>query len=193
METVRAGSVGIVLGDCRLIRLVILGIGILFLVFGILGLGAIVCQYQFTRTSRVIAAKALQPLLRPRERPAIPRSNDRISLNTPSRKVASVVPRRLLVSIAIMAPIATGSGAGNTMQFLVYAIITSSLCFEYLGDQGYAPSSIAYAQELLAVVAVLVVVVGGVQQRFGKRGRRLLACFRRARGDGRVRPADEWR
>ena len=53
------------------------------------------------------------------------------------------------------------------MQFLVYAIITSSLCFEYLGDQGYAPSSIAYAQELLAVVAVLVVVVGGVQQRFG--------------------------
>ena len=53
------------------------------------------------------------------------------------------------------------------MQFLVYAIITSSLCFEYLGDQGYAPSFIAYAQELLAIVAVLVVVVGGVQQRFG--------------------------
>jgi hypothetical protein len=53
------------------------------------------------------------------------------------------------------------------MQFLVYAIITSSLCFEYLGDQAYAPTSIAYAQELLAVVAVLVVVVGGVQQRFG--------------------------
>ena len=53
------------------------------------------------------------------------------------------------------------------MQFLVYAIITSSLCFEYLGDRGYAPTSIAYVQELLAVVAVLVVVIGGVQQRFG--------------------------
>ena len=52
------------------------------------------------------------------------------------------------------------------MQFLVYAIITSSLCFEYLGDQGYAPSFIAYTQELLAIVAVLVVVVSGVQQRF---------------------------
>ena len=52
-------------------------------------------------------------------------------------------------------------------EFLVYAIITSSLCFEYLGDQGYAPPSIAYAQEVLAVVAVLVVVVAGVQQRFG--------------------------
>ena len=53
------------------------------------------------------------------------------------------------------------------MQFLVYAIITSSLCFEYLGTQEYAPKFIAYAQELLALTAVLVVVVAGVQQRFG--------------------------
>ena len=53
------------------------------------------------------------------------------------------------------------------MQFLVYAIITSSLCFEYLGDAGYAPSFIAYSQELLALVALLAVVVAGVQHRFG--------------------------
>jgi hypothetical protein len=52
------------------------------------------------------------------------------------------------------------------MQFLVYAIITSALCFNYLADAGYAPSALAYAQELLAMAAAAVVVVVGVQQRF---------------------------
>jgi hypothetical protein len=53
------------------------------------------------------------------------------------------------------------------MQFLVNAIITSALTFEYLGAQGYAPGSIAYVQEILALVTVLVVVVAGVRERFG--------------------------
>lgn len=52
------------------------------------------------------------------------------------------------------------------MQFLVLAIVTSSLLFEYLGDAGYAPSALAYSQELLAMAAAGVVVVAGVQQRF---------------------------
>lgn len=53
------------------------------------------------------------------------------------------------------------------MQFLVYAVITSALSFEYLGAQGYAPGAIAYVQEILALVTLLVVVVAGVRQRFG--------------------------
>jgi hypothetical protein len=53
------------------------------------------------------------------------------------------------------------------MQFLVYAIIASSLSFEYLGAEKYAPTFIAYTQEICAMVAALVVVVAGVQQRFG--------------------------
>jgi hypothetical protein len=52
------------------------------------------------------------------------------------------------------------------MQFLVYGIITSTLVFPYLGDEGYAPSFLAYAQELLAMAAAAVVVVAGVRQRF---------------------------
>jgi hypothetical protein len=52
------------------------------------------------------------------------------------------------------------------MQFLVYGIITASIWFAYLGNEGYAPSALAYAQELLAMAAAAVVVVGGVQQRF---------------------------
>lgn len=52
------------------------------------------------------------------------------------------------------------------MQFLVYAIIVSSLCFNYLGTARYAPSALAYSQELLALAAGAIVVVAGVQQRF---------------------------
>jgi hypothetical protein len=63
------------------------------------------------------------------------------------------------------------------MQFLLYAIITSALCFEYLGAEGYAPPLIAYAQELLAIVAVLVVVVAGVQQRFANIAARYWLVF----------------
>jgi hypothetical protein len=52
------------------------------------------------------------------------------------------------------------------MQFLVYGIIVSSLSFGYLGDMGYVPPALDYAQELFAIATAAVVVALGVQQKF---------------------------
>ena len=52
------------------------------------------------------------------------------------------------------------------MQFLVYAIITSSLSFEYLAAEGYVSSMLPFVQELSAIAAAAVVVAAGVSQRF---------------------------
>ena len=57
------------------------------------------------------------------------------------------------------------STCGAEVQFLVYAIITSVLSFEYLASLG-APGWLPYTQEIAALVAAVVVVGAGVHQRF---------------------------
>ena len=170
-------------------RLVILGIGILFLVFGILGLGR-----SFVSTNlperRAQWWRSFLALVAPKQT-ASPSSFDKRSCSEHPKQQLQVSCRGVAGLHRYNGVNSHRFAAAIPMQFLVYAIITSSLCFEYLGAEGYALSSIAFAQELLAVVAVLV-VVAGASAALRQRGRRLLARFRRACGARPVRVADEW-